>query len=99
MKTSGATVGILLKHPTASVAKCKEREDPCPLQYGEPIGVPSWKDGTYHQDYGEDVKENEQMYEIFLDYHNDEGASAEFISDNSSGGDFGHDNNNRYGRG
>mmetsp|Transcript_34194 Transcript_34194/g.61403 ORF Transcript_34194/g.61403 Transcript_34194/m.61403 type:complete len:568 (-) Transcript_34194:437-2140(-) len=88
-ETSEATVGILLNHPTAAAIECKEGEDPLPLRYGGPIDVPSWKDGTYRQDFGEDGKEDdEQMYEGFADYQNDGGASAEFNFDDSSGGDF-----------
>ena len=64
-----ATVGVILSHPLSAAVDCVEGKDPLALRYGGPIDVPTWKDGTFREDYGEDdEEEDEKMYEGFEGY-------------------------------
>ena len=93
-----STVGIILNHPMSASLEWADDESALPLRYGGPIDVPSWRDGSYRDapSLGENDFEDsdnmldDEVYEGFLDYHDEDDA---FVSDCES---YSHDDDSAF---
>ena len=89
--TCDATVGIMLNHPLAAAVECIDGKPPLPLRYGGPIDVPTWKDGSFCEDFEGEDDEEDEMYEGFEDYQNGVATDNQFVFDDSSRDDIEYD--------